>query len=62
MARKRNIGMIGKYDYESSQIKWKKGKMHATYYENLSDTEIVEWFLNKLEETLGGIMKGTMLD
>lgn len=54
--------MIGKYDYESSQIKWKKGKMHATYYENLSDTEIVEWFLNKLEETLGGIMKGTMLD
>lgn len=36
--------------------------MHAAYQENLSDSKIVEWFLNKLEETLGGIMKGTMLD
>lgn len=40
----------------------KKGKTHAAYQENLSDSEIVEWFLNKLKETLGGIMKGTMLD
>jgi len=46
--RKRNIGMIGNSDRNigmtsNSQIKLKKkGKMHAAYQENLSDSETVE--------------------